>query len=300
MLQHPFEVPEQKKIRLIINTDAKNEADDQFAIVHALLTPRFVVKGIIPAHFGERRTTASMQESDDEVVKLLELMNLTGRIGVFKGAEKAIPNEQTPVMSEGAELIIREALSDDPKPLYVIFLGPLTDLAAAYLKEPSIAGRLTAVWIGGGAWPNGEPEFNLSNDINAANVVFQSDIPLWVIPRNVYSSIRVSIAELAVKVKPCGAIGAYLYQQLVDFNHQMGGNARWPKGEMWSLGDSPAVSVLLDDHEYGYEIVPAPRVTKDMHYVHHQKDRLVRWYHFIDPRFTLEDMYAKLQLHYGS
>ena len=299
MVNHPFDIPESKKIRLIINTDAKNEADDQFAIVHALLTPRFDIRGIIAAHFGERRTKTSMQESYDEIVKLLDLMKLTGKVNVLKGAEKAMPNEQTPAMSEGAELIIREALADDPKPLYVIFLGPITDLAAAYLQEPSIADKLTAVWIGGGAWPNGEEEFNLSNDIDAANVVFRSPIPLWVIPRSVYSTIRVSIAELAVKVKPYGDIGAYLYQQLVDFNDRMGGFARWPKGEMWSLGDSPAVSVLLDEHEYGYEMKPAPRVTKDMLYVHDQNERLVRWYHFIDPRFTLEDMYAKLQLHYG-
>jgi len=300
MLQHPFDIPDEKKIRLIVNTDAKNEADDQFAIVHALLTPRFRIPGIIAAHFGERRTTASMQESYDEVVKLLELMNLTDEVKVFKGAERAMPDERTPAMSEGAELIIREALSDDPHPLYVIFLGPITDLAAAYLQEPAIAGRLTAVWIGGGAWPNGEDEFNLSNDIDAANVIFRSDIPLWVIPRNVYSTIRVSIAELAVRVKPYGEIGAYLYRQLVDFNDLLGGSARWPKGEMWSLGDSPAVSVLLDEHEYGYTMKPAPRITKEMRYVHDQQERLVRWYHFIDPRFTLEDMYAKLQLHYGN
>ncbi|WP_338540630.1 hypothetical protein [Paenibacillus tundrae] len=69
---------------------------------------------------------------------------------------------------------------------------------------------------------------------------------------------------------------------------------------MWSLGDSPAVSVLLDDHEYGYEMKPAPRITNDMRYVHNQNERLIRWYHSINPRFTLDDMYAKLQLHFGS
>ena len=53
-MKHKFDIPDTKKIRLIINTDAKNEADDQFAIVHALLTPRFIVKGIIAAHFGTK------------------------------------------------------------------------------------------------------------------------------------------------------------------------------------------------------------------------------------------------------
>jgi hypothetical protein len=42
-LKYDFDAPDSKKIRLIINTDAKNEADDQVAIVHALLTPKFCI-----------------------------------------------------------------------------------------------------------------------------------------------------------------------------------------------------------------------------------------------------------------
>ncbi|NLK68959.1 MAG: nucleoside hydrolase [Clostridiaceae bacterium] len=298
-MKHKFDIPDTKKIRLIINTDAKNEADDQFAIVHALLTPRFIVKGIIAAHFGTKRTNESMQESYDECVKLLDLMELTDEIGLYKGAEMKMPDENTPAPSEGADLIIREAMSDDDKPLYVIFLGPITDLASAYLKEPAIENRLTAVWIGGGAYPHGENEFNLGNDIEAANVVMRSNIPLWQVPRNVYSTIRVSIAELATKVKPYGKVGNYLFQQLYDFNFELKDNMRFPKGEMWSLGDSPAVSLLLDHHDYCYDMIPAPRITQDMRYVHYQDERLIRVYNYVDSRFTLEDMFAKLKLHYG-
>ena len=43
-------LPTAKMHRVIINTDAKNEADDQYAIVQALLTPSFDLHGIIPAH----------------------------------------------------------------------------------------------------------------------------------------------------------------------------------------------------------------------------------------------------------
>jgi len=55
-------------------------------------------------------------------------------------------------------------MKEDPLPLFVIFQGPLTDLASAYLQEPGIADRLTAIWIGGGTYPQGNDEFNLSND----------------------------------------------------------------------------------------------------------------------------------------
>lgn len=313
MIKNIFDIPEAKKVRLIINTDAKNEADDQYAIVHALLTPKFHIKGLIAAHFGTYRTNNSMLESYDEVKKVLAIMGLTNHYPILKGATGALPSEDSIIASEGADFIIEEALKDDDKPLFVVFQGPLTDLAIAYLKEPTIANKLTAIWIGGGEWPAGGFEFNLMNDINAANVVFKSDIPLWVVPENAYKLIRVSIAELAVKVKPYGEIGNYLFQQLIDFNNDFvekfvplaienGVDPEalkgWPKGEMWHLGDSPVVSLLLDDHQYGYDMKPAPRITEDMKYVHYQKERLVRWYHYVDSRFTLEDFFAKLKLYH--
>ena len=55
-----FEFPSDKRTRVIVNTDAKNEADDQFAIVHALLSPSLEIHGIIPAQFGIRRNDRSM------------------------------------------------------------------------------------------------------------------------------------------------------------------------------------------------------------------------------------------------
>lgn len=294
-MKMPFEVPVEKQIRLIVNTDAKCEADDQYAIVHAVLTPRFQIKGFIGAHFGTR-SESSMEQSYGEVNKVLEIMGLKEEFNVYHGSPMAIPDTHTPIPSEGSELIIREAMKDDALPLYVIFLGPLTDLATAYLQEPRIADRLTVIWIGGGTYPDGAGEFNLSNDIHAANVVFRSPIPLWQVPKNVYSMIRVSLAELAVKVRPHGAIGKYLYDQLVEHNMANGHRPSWPKGEMWMLGDSPAVSLLLDDHMFDYDWVEAPTIDEDMKYTHHSDNRPIRVYRYVDSRFTLEDFYAKLTL----
>ena len=51
---YKFTVPPEKMIRVITDTDAKNEADDQFAIVHHLLSPSFDVRGIVAAHFEQK------------------------------------------------------------------------------------------------------------------------------------------------------------------------------------------------------------------------------------------------------
>jgi purine nucleosidase len=138
----------------------------------------------------------------------------------------------------------------------------------------------------------------LSNDIHAANVVYKSDLQLWQVPRNAYCSMRVSLAELQDKVEPCGRIGAYLFRQMVDFNHFCADNPVWPLGESWSLGDSPAVGLLLDPHEYCYEWLPAPYVTKEMYYVHGQNNRLIRVYNRLDARFILEDFFSKMRLNF--
>lgn len=299
MLQFGYQVPEQKRIRLIINSDVANEADDQFALVHALLSPRFIIKGVIAAHFGVVRSATSMQDSYAEAQKVLQLMDLP-EVPLVHGAAHALPDEATPVMSEGAELIIREAMADDPRPLYVVFLGPLTDMAAAYLEQPAIAGRVNVIWIGGRDYPAGGIEFNLQNDIHAANVIFGSPLSLWQVPRNVYTTIRVSLAELEYKVKPCGPLGQYLFEQMLAVNQRYAERPRWPLGEAWSLGDSPAISLLLDPHEYCYDWVPAPRIAADMHYIHEQNQRPIRVYRSVDARFTLEDMFAKIALHFGT
>src|SRR5919107_309709 len=82
--------------RVIINTDAKNEADDQFAIVHALLSPTLDTRGLIAAHFGTRRSQRSMEESREEIDLLLRLMNMTGKVTVADGATTGLADEHTP------------------------------------------------------------------------------------------------------------------------------------------------------------------------------------------------------------
>lgn len=142
-----YTIPEGLSIRVITNTDAKNEGDDQYCIVHTLLSPRFDNRGVIAAHYGKLKTPESMEESYKEVIKILDLMEFDRNLA-YKGAPEAMPDEFTPVPSPGAQLIIDEAMKDDDRPLFITFLGPLTDLASAYLIEPRIAKRLTCIWIG--------------------------------------------------------------------------------------------------------------------------------------------------------
>lgn len=307
MWKYDFKVPENKRVRVIVHTDCKNEADDQFALAHHLMTPKFDVKGIIAGHFafaekyrdfGGKRTN---ELSYDEVIKVISLMGIENQYDVVLGSPDPMADMETAIPSTGADMIISEAMKADDRPLYVCFLGAITDLACAYLKEPKIAEKMTAIWIGGGSYPQGGREFNLMQDVNAANVVFGSTIPLWQIPIETYKQMAVTLAELQVRVKPYGEIGNYLFTQMVEFNNNAADFPGWPHGEIWGLGDSPTISVLLEETERtnSYDMHPAPFVNEDLSYSFDTKNREIRVYKYVDSRLTMEDFYAKLQINFG-
>ena len=76
-----FAPPEACRVRVIIDTDAKNEGDDDFAILHHLLTPQFDVRGICATHFEVKTTQRglpphSMERSYQEVCRLLNAAHI--------------------------------------------------------------------------------------------------------------------------------------------------------------------------------------------------------------------------------
>lgn len=302
---YEYQVPQKRKIRYIVHTDCKNEADDQYTLAHALMLDKTDVVGIIAGHFDmanyerfpEKKTANA---SFDEIIKVLELMHLEDHYPVYLGANEGIPDEHTPIVTDASQFIVEEAMKDDSRPLFIGMQGAITDLACAILMEPRICERMTCIWIGGGEYPNGCGEFNLANDINAANVVFSSTMPVWQIPRTLYKQFAVSMLELQTKVKPYGKLGSYLFQQTVDFNNWMLRFDTWPHGEIWTLGDEGCIAALLEEIERddGYEMISAPRIDKDMHYIHNQNNRPIRVYHKLDVRLTLEDLFARLKVNF--
>ena len=285
-------IPNEKKIRVIIDTDAKNEVDDQFAIVQAALSESFDIKGFIACHFGKEKSLTSMQDSYDEIKKVLSLINKKD-IPVYKGAldELSIIDKDKP--SEGCKIIIEEALKEDNRPLYIACLGAITDVAQAILLCPEIVNKnVSVIWIGGRDYPFGGWEYNLKNDIPAARIVFDSKINLYQVPRNVYRMMPVSHSELLCKVYPHGEIGKYLAKNVIEFNNA--DNKR--PSEYRILGDSPAIGIMLYEDCGEWEMKKAPKILDNMKYNLDSNNREIRIYKNINSRFILEDLYSKLML----
>ncbi|MFV0363655.1 MAG: nucleoside hydrolase [Suipraeoptans sp.] len=335
-----FIVPECKKKRVIIHADIAAEADDQFAIVHHLLSPSEDVVGIIVANYEWRfrvmgpmieervkkmedsgmpaETFAAMknkaaefaatrlmttEKSYAEGKRILELMDIDD-VMLVRGSKDCITDRDNLPVSEGSEMIIKEAMKEDDEPLYIALQGTLTDLAVAYLTEPKIAERIkAAIWIGGASYPNGGQESNLQQDIYAAQVIFDSPINLWQVPVNAYGGMNLSFAELVQKVQTKGKLGAFLAGRMFEVNDwyaDMGRMMEFPHGELWSVGDQPTVSALLENAAgQDRHIEKAPHIADDMSYLPNPEGRDIYVYDSIDRRLTMEDFFAKLDLCYG-
>jgi purine nucleosidase len=195
--------------KVILDTDARNEIDDQYAITYAVLSGSFDVRGFTAAHFGKKR---SMEESYDEILLVLKLLGCERKYPVFRGAEKALANSKTPADSPAARFIIDEALNSSEGYLYVICIAAISNLASAYLMEPKIKDRIKVIWLADKSWPKGGLFFNMKKDIVAAQIIFDSEIDLTIIPAlgtanklKIYKGDRNSIEGK-------GEIGDYLWK----------------------------------------------------------------------------------------
>ena len=286
-------IPEEKKIRVIIDTDAACEADDPFAVVHALLSPKLIVRGILAEHFNE---IGSVRKSYDEIITILGEMGMD--VPVFMGEENPVDKSGWPEsISEAAEFIISEAMREDAHPLYILCQGAVTNLAVALRRKPGIRDRIRVIWIGThGTSEKPAPfrEFNAGNDVTAANYVLESGAGIYLIPSGVYTTITAGLAELKLKVLPCGNIGRHLYENMISYN--LSPRAGWTQGESWSLGDSPAVAVAINPECGNYTYTPAPHINGDTSSSSRPGNPVIRVYKSVDSRYILEDFFAKLQL----
>lgn len=85
-----YKVSEDKKVRIIIDTDAACEADDPFAIAHALMCQKFDVRAIFAEQFNREGST---RQSYEEILTVLRAMKK--EVPVFMGEETKISEKKT-------------------------------------------------------------------------------------------------------------------------------------------------------------------------------------------------------------
>ncbi len=189
------------KQKIIIDTDPGQ--DDAVAILLALASPEFEILGItcvagnVPLALTEINARKICELGGHPEMKvysgavrpmlrpLVTAEHVHGRTGL-DGPD--LPEPTMPLQKQYAVDFIIETLMAHPSgTITLCTLGPLTNIALALVKEPRIVPRIKRiVAMGGGFFEGGNvtvaAEFNIYVDPQAARVVFDSSVPITLIP----------------------------------------------------------------------------------------------------------------------
>ncbi|MHC4518458.1 MAG: nucleoside hydrolase [Planctomycetota bacterium] len=280
--------PADQRLRVVIDSDARNEIDDVWALALAVVSlERFQIEGIVAANFDNNRPTAglgSIDSSFEEIETILDKAGLAGQFPVLRGSPPMRYKYQ-PSESEGVDFIIEKAMASTPEdPLWVIGLGAATDIASAYLKEPRIAERIVVFWHFRTRWPKQCWNFNVIGDVRAARIVFHSDLSFVLFDTGTHLTCPMAESEQFTTYSP---LGRYL--------HQYRDQDPWyrnPKKGFYDLGD---IAALVDPSLAQWETVACPEVDWDLAYkFKNTKGKILRCYD-IDRDRTYALVHRKLK-----
>lgn len=245
----------------VLDTDAYNEIDDQYAIALMMKSPKCNVKAIYAAPFFNHHSESpedGMEKSYCEILNLLDLMGKENfKANVFKGSRTFLTDEKTPVESAAAEHLASLAAEYTPEsPLYVVAIGAITNVASAIIKNPEIAENIVVIWLGGNdiAWQDTK-EFNMVHDIAAARIVFNCGCPLVQLPcMGVVSAFYTTEPELRHWLGGKNALCDYLVKHAIDEVESYAPNRVWSRviwdvcAAAWLLNDNDRFMSSVIDH----------------------------------------------------
>ena len=198
--------------KVIIDTDPGT--DDAIALIAALNSPELdvtaltTVTGTLLSKTPPRNALGlltALNRSDIPVYVGAD----TPLIGKFEYAENyhgpggmttPLPEPQSVPSPTPAERYIRDAARDSDGDLTIIALGPLTNVALTIQNEPDIMNRVKEIFVMGGAVEVGGnitpyAEFNIYDDPRAANVVFDSGIPIALVGLDVCERVAFGLSD---------------------------------------------------------------------------------------------------------
>ena len=280
---------------MVLDTDTANEIDDQFAVVHALLSrDRLGLEAIYATLFSREGSSPAegVAESEAEIHQLLERLNVEAGGRVLRGADEFLSDERGSVQNAASDDLIGRALEERDGRLWVAAIGALTNIASALNEAPEIAERICIVWLGGQAQHAVDArEFNLYQDPIAARAVFDSGAPLVHIPcYGAASHLLTSTAELDAYVRPQGPIGEYLCDIFRDHDPQFPGRSK----EIWDLS---ATGFLIDDDWVPRRSIQRPTLSDDMRWVAQPDDAALAPFaeaHYVKRDAIFADLFRKL------
>ena len=179
-------IAEERPKKFFLDTDTANEIDDQFAVAYALLNPDLEVLGFGAAPFWNQNSSSpgdGMAKSYEELVRVRDLTLPGCGVPAYRGADRYLPDRETPVDNPAAHAIVEACRSTDDY-VFVASIGCFTNAASALLLDPSIRKNMVAVLIGANDADRyrSANDFNLRQDRAAAQVLLGSGANVILLP----------------------------------------------------------------------------------------------------------------------
>lgn len=247
--------------KIIIDTDLGQ--DDAVAVLLALASPELevlaltAVSGNVPlarsqlnarivVELARRQTPVYAGCAVPLKRKLITAENVHGTTGI-DGI--TLPDPTLPLQKQHAvDYLIDTLRAHAPGTITLCPLGPLTNIATAFIRAPDIIGRVAEIVLMGGAYfevGNITPaaEFNIYVDPEAADIVFKSGAPLVVMPLDVSHKALTSrdwIEDMRGLATPVGQAVAAWMDFFERFDTAKYGSAGAP------LHDPTVIAYLLE------------------------------------------------------
>jgi len=284
-------------VDVVLDTDTYNEIDDQYALAYLIKSQeKLHLQAIYAAPFTNSKADSAlegMEKSFDEIMNILDLMDRSDLTScVYKGSDTYLPSETQAVSSPAAKDLASRAMQYSPeKPLYVVAIGAITNIASAILLEPAIIDKIVIVWLGGHAlhWPDNK-EFNLFQDVAAARVVLGCGAAVVLLPCNgVVSAFTTSGPELEFHLKGKNKLCDYLVLATTE-------EAKEQEIHTWTraIWDVTAVAWLLDGDFMEDYLTASPIPEYDHHYALDPTRHFVRYVYNIKRDNLFADLFSKL------
>jgi len=221
---------------IIIDTDPGH--DDALALLLAFASPEEIdLRGITTV-----AGNVPLALTTKNALKLCELAGMQN-VAVYAGCSGPMLRELVtaeyihgvtgldgPVLPEptkrveprhAVDFLIDELLAADDGEMTVCLLGPMTNLALALIKQPDIVAKIGEVVLMGGSFHAGgnvtpTAEFNVYVDPHAASVVFNSGIPLTIMPLDVTHRAQ-ALPERIAALRSMGTPIAGVISQMLEF-----------------------------------------------------------------------------------
>ena len=289
------------KADVVIDTDTYNEIDDQFAISYLLRSKdKLNTVALYAAPFfndNSENPCDGMERSYDELLKIIGLCGEEAlKKSVFKGSREYLKDENTPVISDAANDLVKRAKMYSPSnPLYVVAIAAITNIASAILIEPDIAKNLVIVWLGGHArhWDHTN-EFNMKQDFAAARVIMSSDASVVQLPcMGVVSEFRLSGPDITFWLENKNPLADYLAKNTIKAAEKYAQNKPWTR----IIWDVTAVAWLLNENDrFMYsDMVPVRLPGYDGQYEKNELDKKMCYVKHIRRDALMGDLIEKLR-----